>query len=112
MSEYKGEIGTIYVEVVDGGERREVWFEDFCILGAGSSEIEALQAAAEYVADLASLVAGAIKIVSPALTEEESQLVIGAIPLQALPDESDAHVAAGGSYDYEGRDPMCSAGES
>ena len=42
--EFKGEAGCIYIEVAQPGDnhRYEVWFETFCILGEGNSEIEAL----------------------------------------------------------------------
>lgn len=58
MTEYTGKAGHIYIE--KSGERPndgyEVWFEDFCILGAGASELEALQNAIRHTLQIAKLV--------------------------------------------------------
>lgn len=91
-SEFKGKAGTIYVEKGghDDREPYEVWFEDFCIIGTGHSEIVALNDTLRHVADMAELVADALRQMSSTLTKEEADLVIGAIPLQALPDATPA----------------------
>lgn len=86
MSEFTGKAGTIYIEPPDRSECQwRVWFEDFHIIGQGSSEIEALKDAERMTIEMTELVRSAMGSASP-LTEEESQLVIGAIPLQALPE--------------------------
>jgi hypothetical protein len=65
MSEFKGKAGTIYVNASrDGNNERvngdfEVWFEDFCILGQGKSEIEALDDAWRHTGDIMALIADA-----------------------------------------------------
>jgi hypothetical protein len=93
ISEYKGKAGTIYLQrsgsASENDPAYEVWFEDFCIIGAGETELGALKDAVMHVADIGNLVASAMGQLSPSLTGEESQLVIGAIPLQALPDRGD-----------------------
>lgn len=82
--EVRGKAGTIYIEPPDRSERQwRVWFEDFHIIGQGPSEIEALKDAERMTVEMAELVRSAMTDANP-LTEEESQLVIGAIPLQAL----------------------------
>jgi hypothetical protein len=62
ISEFKGEPGCIYVEEAQPGDghRYEVWFETFCILGEGNSEIEALRDAARYTKNIHHLITGAI----------------------------------------------------
>lgn len=64
MSEFSGKAGTIYVEkskyVADGESRWEVWFEDFCILGAGNTELEALLDAQRMTLEMGELVGHAI----------------------------------------------------
>lgn len=82
--EVTGKAGTIYIELPDRNERQwRVWFEDFHIIGQGPSEIEALKDAEQMTMEMTELVRSAISSANP-LTEEESQLVIGAIPLEAL----------------------------
>lgn len=62
MSEFKGKAGTIYVEKDDSNEKPyEVWFEDFCILGVGDSQQEALRDAVGHVRDIGTLVSEALK---------------------------------------------------
>lgn len=61
MSEFKGKAGTIYTEehpdpAGNEQERWEVWFEDFCILGTDSSELEALEDARRYTIDITDLI--------------------------------------------------------
>jgi hypothetical protein len=92
IGEFKGKAGTIYVEKAgyDDSEPYEVWFEDFCIIGTGDSQIAALNDAARHLADMAEIVSDALRQMSPTLTKEEADLVVGAIPLQALPDATPA----------------------
>ena len=79
-----GKAGTIYIEPPDPRDRQwRVWFEDFHVIGQGPSEIEALKDAERMTTEMTDLVRSAMTDANP-LTEEESQLVIGAIPLQAL----------------------------
>lgn len=58
MSEFTGQAGTIYVE--KAGDKPtdgyEVWFEDFCILGKGNSELEALENAGRQTIDILELI--------------------------------------------------------
>jgi hypothetical protein len=88
MSEHKGDAGTIYVTEAERSDshRYDVWYEDFHIIGQGGSEIEALQDAAVYAKQLLELVDSALASYQPTLTPEETDLIIGAIPLQALPE--------------------------
>ena len=62
MSEFTGKAGTIYIEKAYYDDRKpyEVWLEDFCILGDGASEQEALQEAARHTADISDLIKEAI----------------------------------------------------
>lgn len=62
MSEFSGEAGTIYVSKSKDSDEKpwEVWFEDFCILGTGDSEIEALQDAKRQAESITQLVSNAI----------------------------------------------------
>lgn len=90
MSEFSGDAGTIYVteaEHVDN-HRYDVWFEEFHIIGQGNSEIEALRDAAVYAKELLELITSALASYAPGLTSEEANLAIGAIPLQALPNNT------------------------
>lgn len=84
--QFNGEVGTISIAKKDG--QYEVWFEDFNIMGQGDSEVEALQEAALHAAQLSLLITKVLTQTqgSLVLTEEESQLVIGAIPLQTFPE--------------------------
>ena len=61
MSEYKNQAGTIYVEQDNSNDKPfEVWFEDFCIIGTGNSEREALEDAERHLADINTLVKQAL----------------------------------------------------
>lgn len=95
--EFKGEAGTIYLETSPDGDETpwRVWFEDFCIIGQGRTRIEALQDAASHLAGIGLLVAQAMNQEELTLTEEEAQLVIGAIPLQSLPEGDTARDGSG-----------------
>jgi len=60
MAEYTGNAGTIYTRKADESEPRyEVWFEDFCELGAGPTEAEALEDAGRNTADILALISEA-----------------------------------------------------
>lgn len=69
MSEYKGKAGTIYVEQrpkqSEDDKPYEVWFEDFCIIGNGDSELEALEDAVQHALDIAELANDAITKFQP-----------------------------------------------
>lgn len=58
MAEYTGKAGHIYVEKSGDGQNDgyEVWFEDFCILGEGSSALEALKNAVVQTVDIVKLI--------------------------------------------------------
>lgn len=56
---FKGKAGTIYIESSDDGDT-DVWFEDFCIIGQGKSEREALEDAVRHVENIGTLVSTAI----------------------------------------------------
>jgi hypothetical protein len=73
ISEFKGEAGCIYVEKAQPGDdhRYEVWFETFCILGEGNSEIEALLNAARHTRNIDHLV-------TEAIAKTESAIGVGA----------------------------------
>lgn len=59
--EFSSKAGTIYLEKVKAGDREfEVWFEDFCILGTGNSEAEALRQAERHTADIGELIRQAL----------------------------------------------------
>jgi hypothetical protein len=60
-NEFKGEAGTIYIEQARPGDnhRYEVWFETFCILGEGDSELEALNDAWRHTGNIMALIAEA-----------------------------------------------------
>lgn len=64
MKEFSGDAGTIYIEQrpkqSEDDKPYEVWFEDFCILGNGDSDIEALQNAKQHVEQMTRLVSDAI----------------------------------------------------
>lgn len=64
MKEFRGKAGVIYVEQrpkqSEDDKPYEVWFEDFCILGNGDSDIEALQDARQHAEDIVSLISDAI----------------------------------------------------
>lgn len=83
VRQIQGEAGILYVEYDQHVPEYYVWFEDFHIIGQGPSEIEALQDAERMTIKMTELVRSAMADANP-LTEEESQLVIGAIPLEAL----------------------------
>ena len=71
--EYTGEAGTIYVEEPDDGSTRddyEVWFEDFCIIGTGKTESEALQSAAIHTGRLSTLIL-------TAMVQSRTKLAVG-----------------------------------
>jgi hypothetical protein len=68
MSEFKGRAGTIYIEKSDVlsnvdlkpvRAEYEVWFEDFCILGTGDTEVKALDDAWRHTGDIMALIADA-----------------------------------------------------
>ena len=67
MSEFTGEAGTIYVNVSRDKNNNpvnrhfEVWFEDFCILGTGNAELEALRAARRQAFAIGGLITEAIE---------------------------------------------------
>lgn len=62
ISEFSGKAGNIYIEEVDDDDDRpyQVWFEDFCIIGKGDTELEALNDAVAHVGDISRLVSEAI----------------------------------------------------
>lgn len=75
MSEFKGEAGTIYIERSKDSDEKpfEVWFEDFCILGCGDTDLEALYGAAQHVRDISALIGEAIvKIGAEPVVQEAS----------------------------------------
>lgn len=76
MSEFSGKAGTVYIEKVKASDREyEVWFEDFCILGTGNTEIEALQHAKRHAEDIVRLVGNAIvEILSPEAANAEARI--------------------------------------
>jgi hypothetical protein len=63
MSEYSGKAGTIYVNVSRNNTPVnrcfEVWYEDFCELGSGATEVEALHNAFANTADILILISEA-----------------------------------------------------
>jgi hypothetical protein len=60
MPEYTGNAGTLYTSLADNSEPRyEVWFENFCELGAGPTEAEALQDAFRNTAEILTLISEA-----------------------------------------------------
>ena len=62
MSEFRGKAGRIFIEQADtevDSHRFEVWFEDFCILGMGNSELEALNNAWTHTGNIMALIAAA-----------------------------------------------------
>lgn len=61
MSEFKGKAGTIYIEKVKASDREyEVWLEDFCILGTGNTELEALQNAGQQAVNILEIIVRAM----------------------------------------------------
>ena len=62
MSEFKGDVGTIYTNRSDTSDlgRWEAWFEDFHIIGQGNTELEALQDAERMAQGMNLLVKEAI----------------------------------------------------
>lgn len=60
MSEFKGKAGTIYTtksnSVGADDPRWEAWLEDFCILGLGHTEHEALIDAKRHTTDIRNLI--------------------------------------------------------
>lgn len=77
MSEFSGDAGTIYIEKSkDADDRKyEVWYEDFCILGIGNSEIEALRDAKRHAEHITQLVSSAIvEILSPEVANAETRI--------------------------------------
>ena len=65
LHEFKGKAGRIYIQRADdsemdeGGRRMEVWFEDFCILRLGHTEVEALDDAWSHTGDIMALISEA-----------------------------------------------------
>lgn len=58
---YRGKAGTIYLERSEqAGSQWDVWFEDFHIIGAGTSRIEALKDAIRFLGEVDELVKTAI----------------------------------------------------
>ena len=59
--EFHGDAGTIYIEQAQPGDnhRYEVWFETFCILGEGDSELTALNEAWRHTGNILALIAEA-----------------------------------------------------
>jgi hypothetical protein len=67
--ELHGDAGNVYITRDSDMDPFEVWFEDFCILGQGSSQLAALQDAALHVAQLALLLTVATgDVINPAHT--------------------------------------------
>lgn len=70
MSEFKGKAGTIYTLIADdddideGGKKWEVWFENFCILGLGHTEKEALEDAIRHTENISTLISEALVTIS------------------------------------------------
>lgn len=63
MADFNGPPGNIFTEYhPDDDKPWEVWFEDFCILGTGDLEIEALTDAARHTQDIVTLINEAIRI--------------------------------------------------
>ncbi len=62
MSEFRGDVGTIYTNKSDTSNlgHWEAWFEDFNIIGQGKTEIEALHDAARMTLGMHVLVISAI----------------------------------------------------
>lgn len=62
MSEFTGEVGTIYTNKSDSCDlgRWEAWFEDFNIIGQGNTELEALHDAERMTLGMNTLVKQAI----------------------------------------------------
>lgn len=56
--EFHGDAGAIYIEQAQPGDnhRYEVWFETFCILGEGNSELEALNDAWRHTGNILALI--------------------------------------------------------
>jgi len=76
MSEFKGKAGWIYIEkahdVDEGDNQFEVWFEDFCILGLGKTELDALNDAWSHTGDIMVLISEARLKVA-----DDTQAVVG-----------------------------------
>jgi hypothetical protein len=82
ISGFKGAAGTIYIErAEDAGEgdrKIEVWFEDFCILGLGHTELEALNDAWSHTGDIMALIADArLKVIAGTANAEVKQQPTG-----------------------------------
>lgn len=62
MSEFKGDVGTIYTSrsEVDDDNVWEAWYEDFNIIGMGKTEIDALYDAERMTLAMNALVKRAI----------------------------------------------------
>lgn len=74
MSEFKGKAGRIYVEKADNVDdhKWEVWFEDFCILGTGNTEIDALVDAKGHTADIIGLISqGITETLTPVTAKDD-----------------------------------------
>lgn len=75
MSEFKGNAGTIYTSspsyTIESTSpvRWEVWFEDFCIIGQGGTELEALR-------DAERITSGMNALVKKAVTETEARSAV------------------------------------
>jgi hypothetical protein len=68
MREFTGKAGNIYIQKCRNPKDDhlyEVWFEDFCIMGNGDSELEALRDASRYTGDILALISEAILSVGP-----------------------------------------------
>lgn len=70
MSEFKGKAGVIYTEYADtvDGFQWQVWFEDFCIIGTGNTELKALGDAERHVSDISALISEAIETLMQSTT--------------------------------------------
>lgn len=66
IHEFHGDVGGVYITRDSDIDPFEVWFEDFYILGKGSSVPSALQDAALHAAQLSLLIATAMNRISNA----------------------------------------------
>jgi len=65
IREFEGKAGNICITRESDICPFEVWFEDFCILGDGNSELEALNNAWSYTGDIMALISEArLKIIN------------------------------------------------
>lgn len=61
MSEFKSDVGTIYTAAPGHkNDRWECWFEDFNIIGQGSTELDALIDAGRMTAEMNALCLSAV----------------------------------------------------